>query len=70
MISLGLVVAARIATEEVAEGLLNLMTWPMIFLSGIWFSLDGASSWVLRGAQLIAAHRDSSSLHVTRHPLP
>lgn len=53
MISLGLVVAARIATEEVADGLLNLMTWPMIFLSGIWFSLDGASAWVLRGAQLM-----------------
>jgi ABC-type multidrug transport system permease subunit len=53
MISLGLVVAARIATEEVADGILNLMTWPMIFLSGIWFSLDGASSWVLWGAKLM-----------------
>jgi ABC-type multidrug transport system permease subunit len=53
MISLGLIVAARIATEEVAEGLLNLMTWPMIFLSGIWFSLEGASPWVLWGAKLM-----------------
>lgn len=35
------------------QGLLNLMTWPMIFLSGIWFSLEGASPWVLRGAQLM-----------------
>ncbi len=48
MISVGLVVAARISSEEVADGVLNLMTWPMIFLSGIWFSLDGASPWVLR----------------------
>ena len=53
MISLGLVVAARIATEEVAEGILNLMTWPMIFLSGIWFSIEGASPWVLSGAKLM-----------------
>ncbi len=53
MISLDLVVAARIATEEVAEGLLNLMTWPMIFLSGIWFSLEGASPWVLAGAKVM-----------------
>lgn len=53
MISLGLIIAARIATEEVAEGLLNLMTWPMIFLSGIWFSIEGASSWVLQGAKLM-----------------
>jgi ABC-type multidrug transport system permease subunit len=47
MISIGLVVAAQISSEEVADGVLNLMTWPMIFLSGIWFSLDGASSWVV-----------------------
>jgi ABC-2 type transport system permease protein len=53
MISVGLVVAARIASEEVADGVLNLMTWPMIFLSGIWFSLDGASLWVTRAAQLM-----------------
>jgi ABC-type multidrug transport system permease subunit len=51
MISLGLVVAARITSEEVADGVLNLMTWPMIFLSGIWFSIEGASSWVLMGAK-------------------
>lgn len=53
MISLGLVVAARISSEEVAENILNLMTWPMIFLSGIWFTLDGASRWVLFGAKLM-----------------
>ena len=53
MISVGLVVAARISSEEVADGVLNLMTWPMIFLSGIWFSLDGASPWVLKVAQFV-----------------
>jgi ABC-2 type transport system permease protein len=53
MISLGLVVAARISSEEVAEGILNLMTWPMIFLSGVWFSIEGASRWVLFGAKLM-----------------
>lgn len=53
MIALGLVVAARIASEEVADGILNLMTWPMIFLSGIWFSIEGASKWVLFGAKLM-----------------
>lgn len=53
MISLGLIVAARISNEEVAEGILNLMTWPMIFLSGVWFSIDGASQWVQWGAKLM-----------------
>lgn len=42
LISLGLIVSSRLATEEVADGILNLISWPMMFLSGIWFSLDGA----------------------------
>jgi ABC-type multidrug transport system permease subunit len=43
MISLGLVIAARIRSEETAGGLLNLFSWPMMFLSGVWFSLEGAT---------------------------
>jgi len=43
MISLGLVVAARITSEETAGGLLNLFSWPMMFFSGVWFSLEGAA---------------------------
>ncbi|MGH8401591.1 MAG: ABC transporter permease, partial [Gammaproteobacteria bacterium] len=39
MISLGLMVSARVSSEEFAGGLLNLLTWPMMFLSGVWFSL-------------------------------
>lgn len=53
LISLSLVVAARVASEEVAAGLLNLLSWPMLFLSGVWFSLDGANPWVVRLAQLL-----------------
>ena len=41
LISLGMVVAARTASEELAGGLLNLLSWPMMFLSGVWFSLEG-----------------------------
>jgi ABC-type multidrug transport system permease subunit len=44
MISLGLIVAARLRTEELADGLLNLMSWPMLLLSGVWFSMEGASA--------------------------
>lgn len=46
MICLGLVIAARLRSEELADGLLNLATWPMMFLSGVWFSLDGLHPWV------------------------
>jgi ABC-type multidrug transport system permease subunit len=42
MISIGLLVAARITSEEAANGLLNLLSWPMILLSGVWFSLEGS----------------------------
>ena len=46
MISLGLLVAARVASEEFAGGLLNLASWPMMFLSGVWFSLEGSPMWI------------------------
>jgi len=46
LICCGLVVAARISTEEVANGVLNLLSWPMMFLSGVWFSLEGAHPWM------------------------
>ncbi|MCB1618919.1 MAG: ABC transporter permease [Pseudomonadales bacterium] len=42
MIALGLLVASRTESEELASGLLNFATWPMMFLSEVWFSLDGA----------------------------
>jgi len=43
LISMGLLVAARIRSEELAGGILNLVSWPMMFLSGVWFSLEGAN---------------------------
>jgi len=46
MIALGLTVAARFSSEELVGGLLNLLTWPMMLLSGIWFSLEGSPPWV------------------------
>ena len=41
MISLGLIFAARLKSEELASGLMNLMTFPMIIFSGVFFSLEG-----------------------------
>jgi len=42
MVSLGLIISARVTSEELAGGLLNLINWPMMLLSGVWFSLEGA----------------------------
>lgn len=41
MIALGLLVASRVTSEELAGGLLNLLSWPMMVLSGVWFSMEG-----------------------------
>jgi ABC-type multidrug transport system permease subunit len=46
MIALGLTIAARFSSEELVGGLLNILTWPMMLLSGIWFSLEGSPRWV------------------------
>lgn len=52
LISLGLIVAARTTSEEVAAGLLNALSWPMTFLSGVWFSLEGVHPVLQQCAQL------------------
>ena len=46
MVAMGLTIAARFSSEEVVGGLLNLLTWPMMLLSGVWFSLEGSPDWV------------------------
>ena len=52
MISMGLMVAARVTSEELAGGMLNMVTWPMMMLSGVWFSLEAASDWIRSIASL------------------
>ncbi|HEX4937648.1 MAG TPA: ABC transporter permease, partial [Candidatus Kapabacteria bacterium] len=46
MIALSLVCAARIDSLEFMNGLLNFISWPMMLLSGLWFTLDTAPSLV------------------------
>jgi len=53
MIAMGLVTASRTASIEVAGGVLNFLTWPMMLLSGVWFSLEGADPWIHTVAQLL-----------------
>jgi ABC-type multidrug transport system permease subunit len=42
MIALGLTISARVTSEELAGGLLNVLSWPMMLFSGVWFSLEGS----------------------------
>jgi ABC-2 type transport system permease protein len=50
--AMGLVVASRGTSEEFTNGLLNFITWPMMFLSEVWFSIEGAPHWVKGIAKL------------------
>jgi len=53
LISMGLLVAARFHSDELAGGLVNFMSWPMMLLSGVWFSLEGAPDWIKFSADLL-----------------
>jgi len=53
LIALGLLVAARISSEELANGLLNVATWPMMLLSEVWFSMADAAPWLQRVADAL-----------------
>ena len=44
--AIGLCLAARGTSEEFTSGALNFISWPMMFLSEVWFSLEGAPHWV------------------------
>jgi ABC-2 type transport system permease protein len=46
LISIGLLIASRFSSEEMTDGILNFITFPMMFMSEVWFSLEGTSPWV------------------------
>ncbi|BBO80332.1 transport permease protein [Desulfosarcina ovata subsp. sediminis] len=52
MTALGLVIACRGTSEEFANGILNLISWPMMFLSEVWFSIEGAPDWLRTAAKI------------------
>ncbi len=52
MIALSLMIASRSSSEEFTGGLLNFASWPMMLLSGVWFSLEGAHPIVQKTAEI------------------
>lgn len=45
-VSLGFAVAALSRTQEVAQALMNVISTPMMFLSGIFFPMTNAPAWI------------------------
>ncbi len=50
--SIGLILASRGTSEEFTSGILNFISWPMMFLSEVWFSLEGSPQAVQDFARL------------------
>ena len=46
LIAFGLVLASRGINEELTSGVINFICWPMMFLSEVWFSIEGSSEWI------------------------
>ncbi len=53
MIALSLVFAARVSSEEVAGGLVNLIALPMVLLSGVFYSIEGSPAWLQAFARIL-----------------
>ena len=53
MIALGLLIAARLTSDEVASGIANAISIPLMLLSGVWFSLEGSPQWLIEVANLL-----------------
>jgi ABC-type multidrug transport system permease subunit len=53
MIALSMFVVARFTSDELAAGVLNALTWPMMMLSGVFFSLEAAPHWLQMVAKVL-----------------
>ncbi|WP_233546004.1 ABC transporter permease [Salinibius halmophilus] len=53
LISLSIAMIARVRSEEFASGLINLTSWPMMLLSGVWFPLSSAPDWLTNLSYLL-----------------
>jgi len=53
MIALGLALASRFKSEELAGGIINLITFPMMIFSGVFFSLEGTPDFLQAAAQVL-----------------
>lgn len=67
IISLGLIIASRSGNEEVANGLLNMISWPMMFLSEVWFSIEGSPEWVRKFAEFLPLTHVTKSMRLIMH---
>ena len=65
--SMGLIIAARLSSDELASGLLNMISFPMMLLSEVWFSLEGSALWVQQLAKLMPLWHITNGMRKIMH---
>jgi len=60
--SVGILIASRGTSEEFTNGVINFISWPMMFLSEVWFSMEGAPEWIRTTASFFPLTRMLSAI--------
>jgi ABC-2 type transport system permease protein len=67
--ALGIAAVAIIPNAEAAPVVANVLILPLTFISGIWYPLTGAPSWVVDLAKVFPVERLANILHTAFNPL-
>jgi ABC-2 type transport system permease protein len=67
--ALGIAAVAIIPNAEAAPVMANVLILPLTFISGIWYPLTGAPSWVVDLAKVFPVERLANILHTAFNPL-
>jgi ABC-2 type transport system permease protein len=67
--ALGIAAVAIIPNAEAAPVVANVLILPLTFISGIWYPLTGAPTWVLDVAKVFPVERLANILHTAFDPL-
>ena len=65
--ALGLLFACRGVSEEFISGIINIVSMPMMFLSEVWFSLEGAPEWVRMIAKIFPLTHMNNAIRKVMH---
>jgi ABC-2 type transport system permease protein len=67
--ALGMAAVSLIPNAEAAPVVANVLILPLSFISGIWYPLTGAPTWVVDVAKFFPIARLANALHVAFDPL-
>ena len=71
LMSIALLVASRVRSDELAGGLLNVLSWPMMFVSGLWFPIEDGSPGLIAFSKILPlTHVTSAARSVMLDGLP